>query len=79
MAQDETGTANGLARMLCALCGCETLHSHNRCVQCHTIVVFPSEQRKVHLSANQRKGLLALDDTAAPRHRRPAKLKLATP
>jgi hypothetical protein len=60
MALDDLGTASGLARMLCACCCLETLHSYNRCVQCGTVIVFPAEQRKVKLSREARRLLNAM-------------------
>ena len=42
MLAEEVGTATGLATLLCACCGIATLHQHNVCIRCKTMVVFPS-------------------------------------
>lgn len=42
MLAEEVGTANGLTMLLCACCGTSTLHQHNVCLRCKTLVVFPS-------------------------------------
>jgi hypothetical protein len=47
MPLDEVGNANGLAMLLCACCGSATLHQHNVCVHCKTLVVFPSMRMKL--------------------------------
>lgn len=66
MALDELGTANGLSMLLCACCGMATLHRKNVCVQCHTIIVFPAEQRKVRLSKHARR-LLGMEKRRSAR------------
>ena len=71
---NETGPANGLSYLLCAWCGISTLHRFNVCVHCKTVVIFPSEQRKVHLTVNEKKGLNALIEPWEKRSVRKRKL-----
>ena len=69
MSLDEIN-ATPFRRLLCACCGMETLHLKNRCIQCRTLVVFPSEQTTVKLSKNARRVLMALDEKPKKRRRR---------
>ncbi len=75
MSNSETN-ATPFSRLLCACCGMETLHLKNRCIQCRTLVVFPSEQTTVKLSKNARRVLMALDEK--PKKRRRTKVASAT-
>ena len=75
MSLDEIN-ATPFRRLLCACCGMETLHLKNRCIQCRTLVVFPSEQTTVKLSKNARRVLMALDEK--PKKRRRTKIAAAT-
>ena len=54
-----------LVRLLCACCGLETLHRGNVCIQCGTIIVFPSEQRKVKISKKARRLIMLMDEKHA--------------
>jgi hypothetical protein len=42
MLAEEVGAVPGFATLLCACCGIATLHQHNVCLRCKTLVVFPS-------------------------------------
>lgn len=61
MSLDEIN-ATPFRRLLCACCGMETLHLKNRCIQCRTLVVFPSEQATVKLSKKARKLVMLMDE-----------------
>ena len=75
MSNSETN-ATPFSRLLCACCGMETLHIKNTCIQCRTLVVFPTEQTTVKLSKNARRVLMALDEK--PKKRRRTKIAAAT-